>query len=150
MIILDSILLFQVLEFICLTYFVLLIIPRNSHERQATQCFTLPRISPIKEDGDTVEIIVDCWSKYRVKVRKNRRFFVCYVFFPLGGRKGGEELERGTRNYRVQAFSMPGSLSWVALSFRRGGIEVNGRADRTKPRATPSGSLADAGNSPIS
>lgn len=91
MIILDSILLFQVLEFICLTYFVLLIIPRNSHERQATQCFTLPRISPIKEDGDTVEIIVDCWSKYRVKVRKNRRFFVCYVFFPLGGRKGGEE-----------------------------------------------------------
>lgn len=90
MIILDSILLFQVLEFICLTYFVLLIISRNSHERQATQCFTSPRISPIKEDGDTVEIIVDCWSKYRVKVRKNRRFFVCYVFFPLGGRKGGE------------------------------------------------------------
>lgn len=94
--------------------------------------------------------LIACWSKYRVKVRKNRRFFVCYVFFPLGGRKGGEELERGTRNYRVQAFSMPGSLSWVALSFRRGGIEVNGRADRTKPRATPSGSLADAGNSPIS
>lgn len=51
-----------------------------------------------------VEIIVDCCSKYRVKIRKNRRFFVRYVFFHRG--KESEGLERGTRNYRVQAFSM--------------------------------------------
>ena len=59
----------------------------------------------IKDKGRwRYEIVVDCCSKYRVKVRKKHRFFVRYVFFHRG--KESEGLERGTRNYRVQAFSM--------------------------------------------
>lgn len=110
MIILDSILLFQVLEFICLTYFVLLIIPRNSHERQATQCFTSSRISPIKEDGDTVEIIVDCLLvEISSESTEEPPVFRMLRFFSIRGKKrrGGRSWKEGQETIVCKLFQCP-------------------------------------------
>lgn len=105
MIILDSILLFQVLEFICLTYFVLLIIPRNSHERQATQCFTSPRISPIKEDGDTVEIIVDCLLvEISSESTEEPPVFRMLRFFSIRGKKKREGVGKRDKKLSCASF----------------------------------------------